>query len=200
MNTLHKLAIALVLAASACEAPPGPNGEFWRPWYDDPSQTGGVDGSARDGSQLAGGSCTLSVSVTTAALAGNYAPRNVGAIWVSDGSGRFVKSLYVWGNRRLSHLNRWISDTTAAGLPSNRVDAITSATLSSFGVRTAQWNCTDVSRTPVPAGSYQVCFEITSSNAAGPSDCVPFNAGKGAFHDQPPDTAEFQGRVLQMAP
>jgi len=198
MNTLHTLALALVLAASACGAP-GPTPGFWRPWYDDPSQMGGRDGSALDGPQPSGGTCTLSVSVTTAVLAGKYSPRNVGAIWITDGTSRFVKSLYVWANRRISHLNRWISDTAAAGLPSNRVDAITAATLTGFGLRTAQWNCTDVSRNPVPSGSYHVCFEITSSNSAGPSDCVSFNAGQGAFHSEPADTSEFQARVLEMA-
>jgi hypothetical protein len=199
MNTIPTLALALLLAASACGAPPAPGAEFWRPWYDDPSQSSGVDGSA-DGSQISGGSCSLSVSVTTATLAGKYAPRNVGAIWVDDANNHFVKSLYVWGNRRITHLNRWVSETTAAGLPSNRVDAVSAATLSDFGVRTAQWNCTDASKKPVPSGSYHVCFEVTSSNAAGPNDCIPFNAGTGPFHNQPADTSEFQSMVLVMAP
>lgn len=48
---------------------------------------------------------TLSVSVTTSSAGGNYTPRNILAIWVEDSSGKFVKTLLVYANARMTHLN-----------------------------------------------------------------------------------------------
>jgi hypothetical protein len=191
---IRALGIVALLFVAACGPAALSDDDFWRPWYDDPLD----GGDSADGPVTMGGSCNFSVSETTAALAGRYAPRNVGAIWIDDHAGHFVKSLTVWGSRRLNHLDRWESETAQAGVPGNRVDAITSATASSFGDRAGQWNCTDYMERPVAAGSYQVCFEITSSNSAGPSDCVMFKVGSGPFQTRPGDTAEFQNRVLEM--
>jgi len=41
---------------------------------------------------------TLAVSVTTSSTGGNYAPRNIVAIWVEDNSGKFVKTLLAYAN------------------------------------------------------------------------------------------------------
>ncbi len=43
---------------------------------------------------------TLSVSVTTGSAGGNYAPRNVLAIWIEDSSGKFVKPLLAYAANR----------------------------------------------------------------------------------------------------
>ena len=39
---------------------------------------------------------TLSVSVTTSSTGGNYAPRNIVAIWIEDSSGKLVKTLLAY--------------------------------------------------------------------------------------------------------
>src|SRR5262249_51360912 len=125
--------------------------------------TGGIDAP-----------CSLRVTVTTAPVGGQYAPRNVVAIWIADDANAFVKTLDVWANRRIEHLERWGAMTPLAGVRGTAADAITGATREAHGALTATWNCTDYRRRARPDGPHRVCFEITDSNRGGPIDCVPF--------------------------
>ena len=43
---------------------------------------------------------TLQLAVTTTPGTGNYAPRNVVAVWVEDNNGAFVKTIGRWANTR----------------------------------------------------------------------------------------------------
>jgi hypothetical protein len=217
----------LGLVGSSCEPQPHPQREFWRPWYeapdpaapDDPAPapadpgpgdvaapTGEgtpVDGQPPSPSEQpgpSGGPCALTVSVTTATFGGAYAPNNIDAIWIQDGNERFIKTLAVWGNRRQQHLERWVSVTASAGLPNNKVDAVSAATLTRHGPRAAVWNCADVTGTPVANGDYQICFEMTESNGAGPLDCARFTKGTTAWALAPPDLPTFKKRSLLFAP
>lgn len=144
--------------------------------------------------------CGLAISVTTASFGGTYAPNNIGSIWIADDHSRFVKSLDVWADRRTEHLDHWVAATAAAGLPNNRLDAVSTATKTSHGTRTAAWNCTDATRAPVPDGNYRVCFELTESNGAGPLDCVAFAKGTAAQDLSPADLPTFKKRRLVFTP
>jgi hypothetical protein len=156
-----------------------------------------VNGGGGDGGAT---TCGLAVTVTTVTTDGTYAPDNIGAIWIADGAGHFVQSLRVWANRRIEHLDRWAHDTAVAGAPGSTVDAVTSATLPGHGVRTAAWRCTDQSGASATDGAYQVCFELTESNSAGPTDCVPFQKGAGPLALAPPDRPHFRARQLTFTP
>lgn len=147
-----------------------------------------------------GGGCQLVVSVTTQTRNSGYAPSNVGAIWIQDGAGKFVKSLAVWAAARMSHLNQWVMVTTAAGLRQNRVDAITSATKNSDGARMGYWNCTDANRQTVADGDYAACFELNEGNGASRFECVMINKGPVAEEWRPADSAAFKRRVLDFFP
>lgn len=138
--------------------------------------------------------------MTTAEAGGRYAPDNVGAIWITDGGGRFVKTLNVWAKRRRKYLERWIADTSAAGLRQNLVDAVSTASRSGHGTHLARWNCTDASRNVVPDGSYHVCFELTDDNRAGPVDCVRFDKGSTPSTVTPPDLPTFTRRTIELTP
>jgi hypothetical protein len=144
---------------------------------------GGSSGGGRSGSGGSAGTatgsatCLLSVSVTTTAPGGNYKPRNVGAIWVADSTGTFVKSLEVWGSQRLSHVTAWNAATRAAGVAGNKVDAITSATLSAHRTHNVTWNCLTYNRQVAPDGMYRVYFEVTDSNSSGPNHFENFAKG-----------------------
>lgn len=127
--------------------------------------------------EVASDSCSLSVSVTTVSPGGRYAPRNVGAIWIADAEDRFVKSLHVWGDRRLRHVEAWNAATEAAGAAGNVVDAVTGATEPSHAARSGTWNCRDFNAQPVPDGKYRVYFEVTESNGAGPTTFANFEKG-----------------------
>ena len=164
------------------------------------SSTGGASGMAIGGSSGTNAStCSLGVSVTTTAPGGRYQPRNVGAIWIADGAGVFIKSLDVWGNRRLSHVTAWNAATRAAGVPGNKVDAVSSATLTAHRTHNVSWNCEDYNGQVVPDGAYRVYFEVTDSNNAGPNHFETFIKGPTAASAQA-SAANFNGIVLTFTP
>jgi len=177
------------------------------------SSFGGVPGEGGSfsvgGTNAAGGSpstggassqnCSLSVTVTTTAPGGQYAPRNVGAIWVADSSGRFVKSLEVWGAKRISHVVAWNASTKSAGAAGNKVDAITSATLSAHRTHNATWNCRDFNEQAVPDGSYRVYFEVADSNSGGPNVFEPFTKS-GSPSTVQTSMGNFNGIVITFTP
>jgi hypothetical protein len=167
--------------------------------------SGGRDGGAAGAPPPAGtvgATCHLDVSVTTKDTGrGAYAPRNVGAIWIETSGGKFVKSLYVWAAKRIDHLGTWNASTSAAGLSRNRVDAVTAATLSNHGTRTASWNCTDVNKQLVATGDYRVCFDLNDTNSSSKSNCVPITIGKTAQTLMPTDALpSFTARSLRFTP
>ena len=106
------------------------------------------------------GKCTLSFDVTTVTARGRYAPANVGAIWISDASSKFVKTLRIWGTIRLSNATAWTQATN-----SNRTDAVSGATRTSHGALNANWDCTDTSKNAVPDGNYVVHITFTETDA-----------------------------------
>ena len=151
-------------------------------------QSGGAATDAGDGSVPIADPCGFTLSVTTVSYSGRFAPRNVGAIWIEDATGSFVKTLRTWGGPRLNNALRWQS--VAAG---SRVDAISSATRAGHGPISGAWNCTDGSRSAVPQGPYSACIEfeedlIALTSAAPHYACEPFSFGTpattGTWSDQ----------------
>jgi hypothetical protein len=164
------------------------------------SSTGGSGAIATGGATATDGStCSLSVSVTTTAPGGKYQPRNVGAIWIADDAGVFIKSLDVWGNRRLSHVTAWTAATKAAGVPGNKVDAVSSATLTAHRAHNVSWNCEDYNGQVVPDGTYRVYFEVTDSNNSGPNHFETFTKGPTPATAQA-NATNFNGIVLTFTP
>jgi hypothetical protein len=145
------------------------------------------------------GTCALDVTVTTAPHGGRYTPRNVGAIWIASAAGSYVKSLDVWGNRRLTHVEAWNAATEAAGVPQDRVDAVTGATTATHRTHLVSWDCTDHQGQLVPDGTYRVYFEVTEANAAGPNHFETFDKGSTAVTLQA-NATNFQGIELTFQP
>lgn len=223
-----RLALAAGLWLASCDTPPHVEGEFWRPWYVVADASDAVDlaestldladpidasqGGPRDMATLPGAdlstlpgtdmampkNCSLQVTVTTVSPGGRYSPRNIGAIWVSDGSDRFIKTLNVWADRRARYLKRWNAATSAAMLPANRTDAISSATKSSHSIRSGTWNCTNTASVPVSDGPYKVCFELTDYDGDGPYNCVAFTKSPAPFTLTPADAPSFTARKLEL--
>jgi hypothetical protein len=168
--------------------------------------TGGSAGSGGGNTGGGGGTttggCSLEFAVTTVTAYGDYSPRNVGAIWVSDGGDKFVKTLAYWGNTRLKYLLAW-----KAASSMNRVDAVSSATLSHHGPHNVSWNCTDVNEQVVGDGSYKVHVEFTEQDSntfgfppAGPNTSVPFDKGSAPVDVTPPDASNFVSMHLTFSP
>lgn len=142
---------------------------------------------------------TLSVSVTTSSTGGNYAPRNILAIWIEDNSGKFVKTLLAYANTRKIHLNTWEASTTAAGSVYNTVDAITAATQSSHATRTCSWNGTDYTGKQVADGTYKIWMELTDKNATGNSGSFAFTKGPAAQKLTPANIPSFSGITINWS-
>lgn len=143
---------------------------------------------------------TLSVEVTTSSTGGEYAPRNVLAIWVEDSSGNFVKTLLAYANARRTHLNTWEAATTTAGSAFNVTDAVSGATQSSHGTRTAQWNGTDYSGSPVPDGEYRLRMELTDKNETGNTASFDFTKGTAVQELTPDDVPSFSSISITWTP
>ena len=144
------------------------------------------------------GLCQFSFDVTTVSAGGRFSPRNIEATWISTSSNQFVKTLEVHAKTRIIHLVNW---NKAAG--GNKVDAITSATLSSPQAHHVTWNCTNTSEQPVPDGNYRVYFEFTEDDSAYPFTAQPqlghvdFQKGK-AQTLSPPDQKYFKSMQLSI--
>ena len=119
----------------------------------------------------------FNVTVTTSETGGNYAPRNVVAIWIEDGQGNFVKTLLVYAATRKTHLNTWQASTNNAGSEFNTVDAITGATQNSHATRTCTWDGTDYLGNEVSDGDYTVWMELTDKNSTGNYSSFSFTKG-----------------------
>jgi hypothetical protein len=142
----------------------------------------------------------LTVVVTTVDDFMGYSPADVGAIWVAQSSGAFVKTLEVWAKARIDHLVLWNSATKAAGLSRNTVDAITGATQYAFGTHVVYWNFTDTTGKVVPDGAYRLYFETADDNATGPNTFVNFTKGPTAATFTFPDTPHFIDLKLVLSP
>jgi hypothetical protein len=129
-----------------------------------------------------------------------YSPQNVGAIWIAQSSGAFVKTLQLWAKTRIDHLVLWNSATKAAGLSRNTVDAITSATQQSFGTHVVYWNFTDTTGKTMPDGAYRVYFETTDQNVPGPNTFVSFTKGPTTATFTALDSANFMDLKVIVTP
>jgi len=145
-------------------------------------------------SQTAG---TLSVSVTTSSTGGNYAPRNVLAIWVEDSSGKFVKTLLAYAANRKTHLNTWEASTSGVGSIYNVTDAITGATQSAHGTRTCAWNGTDYTGKIVADGNYNLRMELTDKNSTGNLAAFPFIKGTANQKLTPANVPSFSSVSIE---
>jgi hypothetical protein len=164
-----------------------------------------LDGSTSDASPASDGSTfvdvglpsapptELSFSVLTKPLGGRYAPRNIGAIWIENASGGWIKTLAVWAFLRERHLTRFRS--TSGG---NRVDAVTSATLSQHTTHSVSWDLRDATGAPVPDGDYRLVIETTDKDATGDSTEVAFTKGLLPVRLMPLDVPHYVNMSLAL--
>lgn len=156
------------------------------------STTGG--GTTTGGTTTGGGSTgvsSLSFSVLTKAIGGEYAPRNVGAVWITTSTGTFVKTLEMWARQRLKYLTLFQQQTNR-----NSVDALTSATLSMHRVHNLTWNLKDLSGNVVPDGMYNIVIETSDHDTV--SHTIPFMKGSSATTITPPDVANYAQMSIKL--
>lgn len=68
---------------------------------------------------------TMSVTVTTTTYSGQYAPRNVFAVWIEKEDGSYIQTLGAWARNYKSKLQRWASKSNYGS--NGMVDAVTGA-------------------------------------------------------------------------
>lgn len=142
---------------------------------------------------------TLSFSVHTITYNGNYAPRNVFAIWITNSSNTFVKSLKVCGNSHRSALVRWRTSSN-----NNTTGAITSATLNSHQTHTVTWNAQNYQNVAVADGNYNVNVEFAEHSATtsnqGKYKVVTFALGSALVDTTPTSDSWFNNMHLVWTP
>jgi len=117
-------------------------------------------------------SCPVRITLNTRTygtgdeLQDDYAPRNVGAIWISSLDGdRFVRTVAAWGPMYFDHALMWIDHSEGS-----LVDAVTLPTRSSHARPVeATWDCRDHEQQLVAAGGYRVNIEFTEAEVQGPA-------------------------------
>jgi hypothetical protein len=146
------------------------------------SATAGTGGGSEGSGEEAGtgsdpmpseGPGTLTVSITTAAAGGRYAPRNYGAIWIETASGQFVKTIERWAGIHVADLRRWNQASGGWGFSlfggtssPDQVDAVSAATARSHQSHSPTWVFKDVMGAVVPDGQYKVVFELADGTTA----------------------------------
>lgn len=150
-------------------------------------------GSGSNTSCATGALSSLHVRVRTTAYGGRYAPRNIGAIWVEDASGKFVKTIERWAKTRA----RWLVRFQAAA-NGNVVDAVTSATLQSHVTHDRTWNLQGLDHCQIPAGNYRLVLETTDYNGAGATLEIPFTKDQSAVTLTPTETAQFHDLLVEL--
>jgi hypothetical protein len=135
----------------------------------------------------------LHITVRTTAPGGRFKPRNVGAVWIEDGAGAFVKTVERWGVTRAKYLARFnqVSDGNVA-------DAITGPTLLAHRTHELTWNLADLAGCEVPAGDYAVLFEVVDKSGVGPWFAVPFVKGSDTLLLTPADEPTFHDLRLEL--
>jgi hypothetical protein len=148
------------------------------------------EGAAPAPSEVTG----LTFSFTTEVLGGRYKPKNIGAVWVTDGSGKLVKSLEVWARIRLRYLTQYAAARSGA-----RVDAMSTATLTNHKAHTSTWDLKDISGAAVAKGKYTLHAEVTDDhNVPTKTLSIPFDTSAGSMSMTPPNADGFLDIALKL--
>lgn len=137
----------------------------------------------------------LNVSTLTSNAGGNYAPRNIVAIWIEDSAGVFVKSLLVYAQTYKHFLTHWVSKSSM-----NTTDAVTGATVNSHATRSCTWNGKNKNGVLVPDGRYRICFELTDKNATGNYTYFEIVKGPAAQTITPANVPSFSNISIIWTP
>jgi hypothetical protein len=116
----------------------------------------------------------VTATFTTTPAGGNFAPKNVVAVWIEDSAGTFVKTIGRWAATRKGDLVGW---TQKAG--ANDADAVSGATRPNHTAPlTVMWDLKSKAGTVVPDGTYTLRMELADSNT---STTTPNHEGTFTF-------------------
>jgi len=168
----------------------------------------GADGSAGD---VSGDRCTgevgdagtkgmLSVEYMTTVIGEHWAPANVGAVWIEDAAGGYVKTIERWAALRVGSLYRWNEHACVAAWP--EMDVMAMATLPNHNtMHHAIWTTKDWKGNIVPDGTYRLFIEVTETELNyGPLAMYDFEKGTKSVTLMPPDKPPHKGLKISYEP
>jgi flagellar hook assembly protein FlgD len=142
---------------------------------------------------------SLAFTVRTVSYNGSYHPRNVGAIWITNSSNQFIKTIKVWGQEYRYVLVKWVASSG-----NNTTGAITGASLNNHQLHSVTWNGKNTSNVTVPDGDYKVNVEFSEHNAStnnpGKYKFVTFTKGDALVDITPPNETYFSDMHLVWTP
>lgn len=119
---------------------------------------------------------SMTVSVTTATYGGQYAPKNVFAVWIEKTDGTYVATLGAWAQKYRSKLQRWYSKS--ANGSQGMTDAVTGASrFNHSDVPDLTWTIDDISSQPAADGIYNIYFELNETNFSSKSTTAQIKMG-----------------------
>jgi hypothetical protein len=143
----------------------------------------------------------LTATITTVTQGGKYAPKNVGAIWIADSSGKWLFTLEYWNSLVNS---QWLTKYNSVNGPAYVLfgatapaDTVTGATLAMHKTHTVNWSFKDSKGQVVPDGAYKLMIELTEASATGKTQEYDFMKGPAAS-TTPADTAYFTGVKIDL--
>lgn len=136
---------------------------------------------------------SLSLDFTTVSQRGRYAPKNIGAVWIEDATGKYVKTLDAWAAKRARYLTKWVSKNPTG----DRVDAISRATLPNHIAHHAIWNLKDSKGVVAPDGEYTIYIESTDQETSpGQWTSLKFTKSADPQTVMPPNATSYTGIKL----
>lgn len=138
---------------------------------------------------------TLTVSVTTTTYNGGYAPKNYVAIWITNSSNTYVKTLMVYYGSHVNDLATWVSNNSSK----DKTDAITGATRTTHGLRTATWDGTNVSKVVQVDGTYNVKMDL-AEDSNHKTASFSFEKGTNSVSLTPTSVTGFSGISINWVP
>lgn len=147
-----------------------------------------------------GTSCMLTVTFKTMLIGAHWQPANVGAVWIEDAAGTYIKTIERWAAIRSRSLYQWADHACTTAWP--EMDAVAIATLPDHNSPHADmWDGKDFHGKVVPDGAYKLFIEVTETETNyGPLGVVDFQKNGTASMVQPPDTQAFVGLTLTYTP
>lgn len=142
---------------------------------------------------------TLSFTCTTAAPSGNWGDKHVAAVWIQNNEN---PSVFIKTNAKYGHEDDHLTSWTAIS-DKNLVDAISGATILSYGALSATWDATDVSQNVVLDGEYSVFIEMgwgkdkVNDHA---TSMFTFTKGPSAQQLTPGGNSNFSGISINWQP
>jgi hypothetical protein len=151
-------------------------------------------------SGMAGTPCMLTITFQTAPLGQHWGPANIGAVWIEDASGTYIKTIERWAAVRARALYHWLSHACLTSWP--EMDAVSTATLPNHNATHSDiWDGKDFKGKLVPDGMYNLFIEVTETETDfGAITMVPFTKGTSPMMVQPPDMTNFKGVSLAYMP